>query len=63
MAIKEVPTYQYRKYKFGGNVKEFDVKCISSDIVLESDDFKVIMDFDSFVEIREKINSVYEELM
>lgn len=63
MAVKGIPTYQYRKYEFGGDIQEFNVKYENSEIIIESDDFKIAMDFHSFEEIREKFNSVYEELI
>ena len=62
MAVKEIPTYQYRKYEFGGNIEEFQVNVVSDNITIESDDFKLVMDFDSFQELKEKLNRVYEEL-
>lgn len=58
MAVREIPVYQYRKYEFSDILEEFKVSRVSNDIVIESDDFRIIMDFSSFQELRGKCSDV-----
>lgn len=51
------------QYTYSGKIEEFETGYSSGEFTVETIDLKIVLDKNKFIELRDKINKVYEDVI
>lgn len=50
------------EFEYKGDIEEFEVKYCFRDVVIETSEVVINLDYEHFEELRQKLNKLYDEL-